>query len=137
MVRPAVMVKTLTFAPNRSERGTALLEAAIAVGLLALIAATGLSAFSRAAIVSQQADARLVALSNAQNAIEDASGPLFLGLVIDEGRAEKTGDGWRVTGTLYQDEQSNGPMALVELLAVADVANGADVTLRTLRAIPR
>ncbi|MEM7544353.1 MAG: hypothetical protein AAF367_02360 [Pseudomonadota bacterium] len=131
------MGKTLTSGRNRSERGTALLEAAIGVGLLALIAATGLSAFSRAGEVSRLAEARIDALALAENALELASASAFLGIALQNGEAQKSGTGWQVIARPYRDDESDGPIAMLEITAVAEVAGGPDVTLRTLRALPR
>ena len=61
MARPAAMVKTLTSAPNK-ERGVALLEAALALALVSLIAAASYSIFSQSAATTARAEARLAAL---------------------------------------------------------------------------
>jgi Tfp pilus assembly protein PilV len=131
------MVKTPISVPNKRERGLALLEAAIALGIVAMIAAAGLSAFSRAASVNRTAEIRLHALADAENALEQASVSSFLAEVLDTGTATLSGSDWQVTGSPYQTETGEGPLALIELIASAGAERGAEVTLRTLRAIPR
>lgn len=126
------MVKTLTLSPNRRERGAALLEAAIALALVALIAAAGISAFSAAGRASADAAADMRALTLAENAIERASAPGFLRRALDEGEAVREGDGWRVTAIPYAADPGDSPLALVEIRAEA-----GEVVLKTLRSLPR
>lgn len=138
MAHRAAPAKTPIFVRNNPERGMALLEAAIALAIVAMVAATGLTAFSRASAVNQTAEARLEALAQAENALERASAAGFLAEVLDEGQARITGDGWQVTGVPYPDAQAgdSSPMALVELTAVAG-KDASSITLKTLRTIPK
>jgi len=131
------MAKTLISVRNRQERGAALLEAAIAVGIVAMIAATGLSAFSRAATVGRVAEVRLDALADAENALERASASGFLAQALIAGSADLSGPDWQVTALPYMADDNTGPLALIELIAVAGTERGAPVTLKTLRTIPR
>lgn len=130
------------------ERGAALLEAALALGLVALIAGAGLTAFSRAAESGAAATARLEALAAAENALERASAAGFLARAL-EGDAEMAGEGWRVTGAPYVGEAEgeaaaaagaalgDGPLALIHLRAEAGPEGAPLVTLETLRTLPR
>ncbi len=138
MVRRGAPARTPISVRNRGEHGAALLEAAIAIGIVAMIAATGLSAFSRAASVGQKSEARLEALADAENALERASVSGFLAQALADGAADLSGDDWQVMALPYQvEETATGPLALIELTATAGTARGAPVTLKTLRAIPR
>ncbi len=130
------MVKTLTSAQNSRERGVALLEAAMALALVSLIAAATYSIFSQSAAVAARSEAKLAALAAVESALELASAPVFLARVRDEGAAEIAGDGWRVTGAPYDDD-SSGQLALIRLSASAGPLDDPIVTLETLRAIPR
>lgn len=130
-----------TYAPSRrakrSESGMALVEAALALGLVALIAATGLSAFSRAATTGAAAEARLEALNAAENALERGSAPDFLAKARDEVTV-MSGEGWTLTGTPYEiEEEEDGPLALVRLVAEAGPPGEPRVRLETLRSLPR
>ena len=122
-----------------SERGAALLEAAIALALTALIAAAGFSAFGAASRSSAAAEARLDALRLAENAVERASVPAFLRAALDDGEAVLAGDGWRVVAVPYagtdQDGETESPLALVHITATA--GDGPVVELETLRSAPR
>lgn len=136
----------------RGERGAALLEAALALGLVALVAGAGLTAFSRAAKSSAEAEATLTALAAAETALERASAAGFLASALAEGGAALEGEDWRVTGAPYasDDERaaateagvappSAGPLALIHLTAIAGLAAPERplVRLETLRALPR
>ncbi|MEO1611643.1 MAG: hypothetical protein AAFU55_04725 [Pseudomonadota bacterium] len=126
------MAKTPISGRNEPERGAALLEAAIALGLAALIAAAGFSAFSAASRASDAAAREMASLTLAENAIERASAPAFLRAALDEGEAVAAGDGWRVEARPYQDDDGEGPLALVEITATS-----GPVALSTLRSLPR
>lgn len=130
------MAKTLTSAQNKRERGIALLEAAIALALVSLIAATTYSIFSQSAAATARSEAKLAALAQVESALELASTPAFLTRALDEGAAEILGEGWRVTGTPY-DENGSGQLALIRLSASAGPQDDPILTLETLRAIPR
>lgn len=134
--RRAAMAKTPTSAPaRRGERGLALLEAAIALGLVSLIAATGYGVFSRAADATARAEARLAALTLAENALERASAPDFLARAAETGEATLEGDGWRVTALPH--DAPPGRLTLLRLTAEAPPGDGALVTLTTLRGVAR
>ncbi len=126
---------------RNSERGVALIEAALALGLVALVAAAGLSAFSRAERVSAAAEAKLAALALAENAIERGSAPDFLSRALASGDASLEGEGWRLTGSVFEGpeaEAAESPLALIRLLAEAGPDPEAPlVRLETLRSIPR
>lgn len=125
---------------RKGERGVALLEAAIALGLVALIAATGLSAFSGAARIGAAAEARLEALALAESALERASAPDILAAALADGAATLSGEGWRVDAAPYpiaEDEGAPGPLALIRLRAVAGPEDAPLVVLETLRSLPR
>ena len=128
----AAMARTQISLRNRRERGAALLEAVIALGLVALIAAAGFSAFSAASRASDAAARKMSALTLAENAVERASAPAFLRAALEDGEASLTGDGWRVDARAYEGDDGEGPLALIEITAIAD-----DVTLATLRSLPR
>lgn len=130
------MAKTLTSAQNKCERGIALLEAAMALALVSLIAATTYSIFSQSAAATARSEAKLAALAQVESALELASTPAFLTRALDEGAAEILGEGWRVTGTPY-DENGSGQLALIRLSASAGPQDDPILTLETLRAIPR
>lgn len=138
-----------TSVPN-SERGAALLEAALALGLVAMVATAGLAAFSRAAAVGVGAEAKMAALADAENALERASAAGFLARALAEGEAVLEGDGWRVTGAPYRPEEEaeaareaglepgrESPLALVRLVAEAGGGGAPLVVLETLRVSPR
>lgn len=132
----AAMAKTLTSAQNNRERGVALLEAAMALALVSLIAAATYSIFSQSAAATARSEAKLEALAQVESALELASAPVFLARVRDEGAAEITGEAWRVTGSPY-DEDGSGQLALIRLSASAGPRDDPTLTLETLRAIPR
>lgn len=123
------------------ERGAALIEAALALGLVALVAAAGLTAFSRAAAVSAGAEAKLAALAAAENAIERGSAPDFLARALGPEGAMLEGEGWRLSGRGFappEAEGTEGPLALVRLVAEAGPDPEAPlVRLETLRSLPR
>lgn len=127
-------ISALSSSRNAGERGAALIEAALALGLVALIAAVGLSAFSRAAGTGAGAEARLEALSAAENALERGSAPDFLGQAREG--AVMNGEGWTLTGTPYEMEE-NGPLILIRLVAEAGPRDAPLVRLETLRSLPR
>ncbi len=140
--RRGAMAKTATSRLNDPERGAALLEAALALGLVAFIAAAGLSAFSGAARTGAAAEARLLALADASSALERASAPTFLAEALLAGGAELSGDGWRVEAAPYANEgaeegMEDGPLALIRLTASAGPPEAPLVTLTTLRSLPR
>lgn len=132
--RRAAMAKTPISARNRGERGAALLEAALALALVALVAGAGLSAFGASNRASAAAEAKLASLALAENAIERGSRAAFLRLALEEGAAELTGDGWRLTAAPYADDLTaqESPLALLRLIAEA-----GEVTLETVRSVPR
>ena len=130
------MAKTLTSAQNRRERGIALLEAAMALALVSLIAAATYSIFSQSAAATARSEAKLTALAQVETALELASAPAFLSRALSEGKAELSGEGWRVTGTPY-DEDGSGQLALIRLSASAGPQEAPVLTLETLRAVPR
>lgn len=130
------MAKTLTSALNNRERGVALLEAAMALALVSLIAATTYSIFSQSAAVTARSEAKLQALAQVETALELASTPTFLARALNEGNAEISGKDWRVTGTPYEEDGS-GQLALIRLSASAGPPDAPILTLETLRAIPR
>lgn len=136
MGRQAATVKTLTSAQNKAERGIALLEAAMALALVSLIAAATYSIFSQSAAATARSEARLAALAQVESALELASAPGFLSRALEEGKAEIQGDGWRVTGAPYEEDGS-GQLALIRLSASAGPSDKPVLTLETLRAIPR
>lgn len=108
----------------------------MALALVSLIAAATYSIFSQSAAVTARSEARLTALAQVETALELASAPAFLERARDEGSAEITGDGWRVTGSPY-DEDGSGQLALIRLSASAGPPENPTLTLETLRAIPR
>lgn len=122
------MAKTPTSARN-SERGVALLEAVIALALVAMIASAGYAAFARAVDSAARAEARMAALAQAEMAIELASSPAFLVDALAAGGAALSGPGWRVEGA---PQEGDGPLALIALTATA-----GEVTLETVRSVPR
>lgn len=128
------MAKTKTSSRN-SEGGFALLEAAVALAVVALVAAAGFTAFAAANRSSAMAEARLRALAAAENAIERASVPSVLRQALDDGEARLEGDGWRVIAAPYEADDAASPLALVRLVATAGEA--PVVTLETLRSLPR
>ena len=136
MARRAAMAKTLTSAPSNGERGVALLEAAMALALVSLIAAATYSIFSQSAAATARAEARLAALAQVETALELASSPAFLTRALEEGEAELAEADWRVRGTPYE-ETGEGQLALIRLSASAGPADAPILTLETLRAIPR
>lgn len=140
MARRGEMATTAT-SGRSSERGAALLEAALALALVAIIAGAGVTAFTRAAETGARAEARLDALVMAETALERASAPDFLRRALDEGEASLTGPGWRVTGAPYADaadeEIGESPLALVRLVAEAGPDGAPPVRLETLRSLPR
>ena len=135
--RRAAMAKTPISQRNRAERGVALLEAAIALAIVSLIAATAYSVFSQSAAISARAAERLAALEAAENAIELASSPAFLTRALADGTAEMTGADWRILGSVYAEDDPENPLALIRLVASAGPENDPLVTLETLRSIPR
>lgn len=130
--RRGAMAKTPTLSRNRRERGAALLEAAVALALVAMIAAAGVSAFGMSGRRSAEAAQRLENLRLAENAIEIASAPAVLRRALDDGEAVAAGDGWRVSAVPYDGETGESPLALVLIKAEA-----GRVTLETLRSLPR
>lgn len=138
--RRAAMATTAT-SQRSSERGAALLEAALGLALVALIAGAGLTAFTRAAETGARAEARLHALAMAENALERGSAPDFLRRALVEGDAELTGPGWRVAGAPYADaadeEIGESPLALIRLVAEAGAEGELPVRLETIRSLPR
>ena len=131
----AAMAKTPTSSRNKRERGAALLEAAIALGLVAIIAAAGFSAFSAASRASADAAERMRALRLAENAVEIASAAGFLRAALEEGEALASGEDWRVVARPYDAGDDDGPLALI---AIEATGGGApNVTLRTLRSVTR
>ena len=135
MARRAAMATTPTSAPNRRERGAALLEAALALALMALVAAAGFSAFGRAGATGAAAEARLEALALAESALERGAAPGFLAAAL-EGGASLKGEGWRLTGETWPQEEDS-PIALVRLVAEAGPEGAPLVRLETLRSLPR
>lgn len=129
------MAKTKTSSPNSGERGFALLEAAVALAIVALLAAAGFTAFAAANRAAAVAEARLTALAAAENALELASAPAVLRRALEDGEAALEGEGWRVVATPYADDDGEGPLALVSL--VAEAGETAPVRLETLRSLPR
>ncbi len=134
--RQAATVKTLTSAQNKAERGIALLEAAMALALVSLIAAATYSVFSQSAAATARSEAKLTALAQVETALELASTPAFLSRVLDEGEAEILGEDWRVAGSPYEDDGA-GQLAMIRLSASAGPLDDPILTLETLRAIPR
>ena len=135
MASRAAMAKTPTSSRNSRERGAALLEAAIALGLVAIIAAAGFSAFATANRFSAAADEKLRALTLAENGVELASAPAFLRRALEDGEAIAAGENWRVVAEPYDGDDGLGPLALIRIRAEGG-QNGA-VALETLRSIPR
>lgn len=120
------------------ERGAALLEAAIALGIVALIASAGLSAFSGAARFGGAAADRLDALAAAEAALERGAAPAFLAEALATGAATLEGPGWRVEGEPYDGDDGESPLALIRLSAAAGPDPDAPlVSLETLRSLPR
>ena len=130
--RRAAMAKTPISPRNRGERGAALLEAAVALALVAMIAAAGVSAFGMSGRRSAEAAERLENLRLAENAIEIASAPAMLRRALDKGEAAAEGDGWRVSIIPYDGDDGTSPLALALIRAEA-----GRVTLETLRSLPR
>ncbi|MEL7462561.1 MAG: hypothetical protein AAFN79_00740 [Pseudomonadota bacterium] len=126
------MAKTPISSRSKGERGAALLEAVIALGLVALIAAAGFSAFSAASRASDAAARQMTSLTLAENALERASAPAFLRAALETGEATLAGEDWRVEAKPYEADDGEGSLALIELTAIAE-----DVTLTTLRSLPR
>ena len=132
----AAMAKTLTSAPNKRERGVALLEAVMALALVSILAGATYAIFSQSAAATARANAKLEALVQVETALELASSPAFLARALEDGDAEITGEGWRVSGAPY-DNGGEGQLALIRLTASAGPAEQPILTLETLRAIPR
>ncbi len=128
------MAKT-KISSRSSEGGFALLEAAVSLAIVALIAAAGFTAFAAASRASAEAEARLAALAAAENALERASAPAMLREALEEGEAVLEGDGWRVVAAPYAEDEGVSPLALVSLIATAGEA--PVVRLETIRSLPR
>lgn len=137
MARRAAMAKTPISARSKAERGIALLEAAMALAIVSLVAATAYAVFSQSAAISTRASDRLTALAAADTAIELASSPAFLTRALAEGRADLTGNNWQVVGDIYSEDGPENPLALIRLVATAGPETTPLVTLETLRTIPR